>query len=230
MEYHPHLCALYSTTMDTPVNLWRSAEHALDYLAKADSIPHRTEGEGELLRCLPPSVGRVLDLGSGDGRLLSLVKLARPSCHAIALDFSPLMVDRLRARFSGDATTTVVVHDLDDLLPATLGTFDAIVSSFAIHHVMHARKRSLYGEAFRLIEPGGVFCNLEHVSSPTLTLHHEFLAAIGFRPEDEDPSNKLLDVETQLTWLRDIGFENVDCLWKWRELALLVGRKPHARN
>ena len=36
---------------------------------------------------------------------------------------------------------------------------------------------------------------------------------------------KLLDVETQIQWLKEIGFEDVDCLEKWRELALLVGTK-----
>jgi len=209
----------------TDVNLWPSAAHALDYLSKADSLPHRTEGEAELLRCLPPLMSRVLDLGSGDGRLLALVKLVRPTANTVALDFSPTMIERLRSRFDDDSSVEVIVHDLDNPLPLSLGTFDAVVSSFAIHHVSHDRKRCLYAEAYERLNPGGVFCNLEHVSSPTLTLHHEFLTAISYTPEEEDPSNKLLDVETQLSWLREIGFQHVDCLWKWRELALFTGRK-----
>jgi ribosomal protein S18 acetylase RimI-like enzyme len=71
-----------------------------------------------------------------------------------------------------------------------------------------------------------VFLNLEHVASPSASIHQRFLDEMGVIPEDEDPSNKLLDGETQLQWLREIGFEEVDCHWKWRELALLSGRKP----
>lgn len=208
------------------VNLWQSPAHALEYLALADTIPHRTEGEAVLLECLPEGIDRVLDLGSGDGRLLALVTLARPHVRGVAVDFSDTMLDRLRVRFAGDPRIDVAAHDLDVALPDFDGPFDAIVSSFAIHHLSHPRKRSLYGEIFQLLTAGGVYCNLEHVASPTESLHHEFLAKLGLRPEDEDPSNKLLDVETQLEWLRKLGFADVDCLWKWRELALIVGVRP----
>lgn len=205
-------------------NQWRSVEHALEYLARADHVPHRTEGEAALLDELPPHLERVLDLGTGDGRLMGLVLAKAPQVRGVAVDFSPAMLARCRERFAGDERVTVVEHDLAEPLPE-LGTFDAVVTSFAIHHVSHERKRALYGEVFERLRPGGVFCNLEHVSSPTAALHERFLAAFHTRPAEEDPSNQLLDMETQLGWLREIGFADVDCLWKWRELALLRGSK-----
>jgi SAM-dependent methyltransferase len=211
---------------DRAINLWGDAAHALEYLGRADSVPHRTEGEAELLACLPEHVSRVLDIGSGGGRLLGLVKLARPDAETVALDFSGTMLDELRERFGGDRTVRIVAHDLEQPLPPSLGRFDAVVSSFAIHHVPHDRKRMLYQEIFGLLNARGVFCNLEHVSSSTEQLHGYFLRCLGVRPGEEDPSNKLLDVETQLQWLRAIGFVDVDCHWKWRELALLAGVKP----
>jgi tRNA (cmo5U34)-methyltransferase len=207
------------------VNLWSTPEHSKDYLKRADSIPHRREGEATLLEFLPEHVGRFLDLGSGGGRLLGLVKAARSNAEAVAVDFSAAMLDVLRDAHRGDTKTSIVEHDLSSPLPG-LGKFDAVVSSFAIHHVTHERKRSLYREIFGVLNPGGVFLNLEHVASATPRLHERFLKQLDSTPETEDPSNKLLDLEPQLEWLREIGFIDVDCHWKWRELALLAGAKP----
>jgi SAM-dependent methyltransferase len=182
-----------------------------------------------LLEFIPQTTRRILDLGTGDGRLLALVlrelvKREHPNTEAIAIDFSPAMLEAAKKRFAGDSSVAVITHNLDVPLP-DLGKFDAVISSFAIHHVAHQRKRALYSEIHDLLNAGGVFCNLEHVASPTPSLHEEFLRKSGLTPETEDPSNQLLDVETQLQWLREIGFADVDCHWKWRELALLAGRR-----
>lgn len=211
---------------NTAVNRWTSPAHAAEYLARADAIPHRAEGEAALIEWLPRQTTRVLDLGSGDGRLLRVVKDARPNASAVALDFSETMLGSLRTAFAADPSVGVLAHDLDQPLPASLGKFDAIVSSFAIHHLSHERKRALYEEAYGLLRPHGAFLNLEHVASPTRSLHDRFLACLAITPDEEDPSNKLLDVETQLVWLKAIGFTDVDCHWKWRELALLAAAKP----
>ena len=207
------------------VNLWSEASHARDYLERRQSIPHRDEGYAAVLEFLPPAPRRVLDLGTGDGELLARIRAVHPDADGVAADFSAEMLERARARFPADPAVTVVEHDLNEALPDAWGTFDAVVSSFAIHHVDHRRKRGLYREVRDRLDPGGVFCNLEHVDSATPELHEAFLVAIGSSRADDDPSNQLLDVGTQLAWLRELGFEQVDCHWKWRELALLAGVK-----
>jgi tRNA (cmo5U34)-methyltransferase len=210
-----------------PAEEWTTAEHALRYLARADAYPRRAEGEGALLEQVPCDARRVLDLGTGDGRLLGLLSHDRPGMFGVGLDFSEPMLQAAHERFADERRITLINHDLAEPLPGeALGRFDVVVSSFAIHHLEDERKRSLYGEVFNLLEPGGVFANLEHVASPTERLHIAFFAAIGEPLEDADPSDRLLGVETQLGWLRELGFDDVDCYWKWLEMTLLVGVKP----
>jgi tRNA (cmo5U34)-methyltransferase len=208
-----------------PAEEWTTAAHVDRYLELADEYPRRTEGESVLLEVVPRDVRRVLDLGTGDGRLLALVRRDRPQLVGVGLDFSELMLEAARRRFGGEERIELVQHDLNEPLP-DLGRFDAVVSSMAIHHLEHERKRSLYGEVLGLLEPGGVFANFEHVAAPTHRLHLAFYEAIDEPLEHEDPSDRLLDVESQLAWLRELGFDDVDCYWKWREMALLAGVKP----
>lgn len=211
-----------------PGEEWTTDERRVsEYLSRADEFPHRLEGEAVLLAHVPVDARRVLDLGTGDGRLLALLGEDRPGMRGVGLDFSELMLAAARRRFDGAAGVELVEHDLSLPLPA-LGRFDAVVSSFAIHHLEDERKRELYAEAFELLEPGGVFANFEHVASPSERLHRAFFAAIGEPLENEDPSDRTIDVETQLRWLREIGFDDVDCYWKWLEMALLLGVRPAA--
>jgi SAM-dependent methyltransferase len=207
-------------------NLWVTAEHAQWYLDRRGKIPRREEGYEALLELLPVRVERVLDLGCGDGEVVGRVLDVRPGAEAVAADFSAEMLGRVRARFAGSRQVTIVEHDLEQPLDPRWGDFDAVVSAYAVHHVPDSRKRALYGEVYGRLRPGGMFLNLEHVASPTDRLHREFLAMLDIDPEDDDPSNILAPVESQLGWLREIGFDHVDCHWKWRELALLAGVRP----
>jgi tRNA (cmo5U34)-methyltransferase len=210
-----------------PTATWHDARKVEEYLGRVGTLPARLAGEAVLVEVLPAAPLRVLDLGCGDGRLTGLVLDVRPLVQeVVAVDSSPPMLAAARQRFAADDRVRVVAHDLRDCLEP-LGTFDVIVSGFAIHHVVDARKQALIGEIARQLRPGGVFANLEVVASATPELHAAFRAAIG-KPDD-DPEDLLVDVETQLRWMRAGGLEQVDCLWRWRGFALLAGSAPHRR-
>ena len=212
--------------MTTSINRWTEPEWALRYLRERDAIPHRVEGLEVLLELLPPRVERVLDLGTGDGNTLALVLAARPDATGIGVDFGEEMLRRARERFEADARVEIRHHDLDDPLPDDLGCFDVAVSSFAIHHLVPERQRALYGEVHARLVPGGLFVNVEHVASRSDRLHDAFLAAVGRTHEHDDPSNKLVALETHLLWLDELGFVDAECFWKWRELAVVAGHHP----
>jgi len=202
-------------------NTWNDPRNVQEYLGRVGGLPARVAGEAVLAEVLPRSPRRVADLGCGDGRLAALVLEARPEVEeVVAVDRSAPMLDGARARFADDARVRIEPHDLAD--PFTeFGRFDVIVSGFAIHHLPDARKQELIGEIAAQLFSGGLFANLEVVASPTPELHAAFRSAIG-RAAD-DPEDLLVDVETQLQWMRGAGLQHVDCIWKWRGFALLIG-------
>ena len=201
---------------------WLDHEKVEEYVGRVNRLAARQAGEVELVEALPEHVERVLDLGCGDGKLAAVVLEARPdAAEAIGLDRSAPMLDLARERFAQEPRARLVEHDLEQPLP-DLGRFDVIVSGFAIHHLEDERKRSLLVEAARALRPGGVFANLEVVQCATDELQQEFYRRIE-RPGG-DPEDRLTTIEGQLAWMRDAGLAQVDCLWRWRGFALLVGQ------
>ena len=213
--------------MATPTGGWHDPAQVAWYLDRIDRLEARRQGEQALVDSLAPTPAAVLDLGCGDGRLAALVMQSRPTVtRVIAIDRSQPMLAKARARFERAPHVTIVEHDLAYPLQsasADMTQFDLVVSGFAIHHLEDERKRSLFREIADALKPSGAFANLEVVASATPTRHREFLTAIG--RDADDPEDRLAGVEAQLSWMRDAGLDDVDCLWRWRGFALLAGVK-----
>jgi tRNA (cmo5U34)-methyltransferase len=205
---------------------WRTSSRVVDYLNRINKIPHRTEGEFLLCEFIPKKTSRILDLGTGNGRLIKLLKEKIPAIESVAIDFSPPMLNELRMEFLNDKTVEIIEHDLTFPLPTNLGKFDAIISSFAIHHLKHNRKKDLYSEIFFILKPGGIFCNLDHIHSESKKLNQYFKKVMGLTPVNREHGKRLTKINIQLEWLLEIGFTDVDCYWRWLEFALLIGFKP----
>ncbi len=191
------------------------------YVDRMAQLPPRLAGEEVLREVLPNEPGSLLDLGCGDGRLIGLALDARPGLdRVVGIDLSAPMLARATEGFSSDQRVRVQPWDLADPIES-LGAFDVIVSGFAIHHLEDERKRSLFSEIAQQLHSGGLFANLEVVSSATPELHAEFLGLIG--RQADDPEDRLADIGSQLRWMREAGLTQVDCLWRWRGFALMVG-------
>jgi SAM-dependent methyltransferase len=234
--------------------VWKDREVAAAFLNERSLlIPDRERQLGVMLRVIR-SAGRapkrVLDVGCGDGILLATILKAFPEASGTAVDFSPLMLEQARARLGpfGDGALTVEADlGTTEWLNRVSGPFDVIVSGFAIHHLADVRKRSLYREIRDLLADGGVFLNAEHVASAAPRIEEMFNDAMAehlferrrergeavtleevrrdLLERPDRAANILALVEDQCSWLREIGFRDVDCYWKYFELAIFGGMR-----
>lgn len=245
------------TEQNPPVDqMWKSEEMARKFLAEqAKRFPWQ-EQTAEVLKRLIGAMGRpvasFLDVGCGGGRIALWVLDTCPDARAVLTDFNETMLAAAGENV-GSATDriTLVPADLTDAgwsaALAGLGPFDLVVSGFAIHHLAHQRKQDVYRDIFEMLQPGGLFVNLEHVRSAStwgeelfdkwivdhLADNHalpegqskeDFLEQLRHRADRD--GNVLVPVQEQCDWLREIGYADVDCFMKIFEGAIFGGRKP----
>ncbi|MGW6460406.1 class I SAM-dependent methyltransferase [Streptomyces sp. NPDC055078] len=114
---------------------------------------------GELLP--PAGVRRIIDIGSGPGVLIPLLAEAFPYADVVAVDATPQLLDRARARAEragiGDrfqALHAELPGELD-----TLGEADLIWAGNMVHHI--GDQRGALRDLARLLRPGGLLALVE---------------------------------------------------------------------
>ena len=203
-----------------------------------------------LIPHVPDTAIRVLDVGAGYGALSAQVLARFPRAKLVCQDFSEPMFAHARERLaSASDRVTFAKSDLGtpDWTQALAGPFDAVVSAIAIHNVRYPERiRAIYGEIFGLVAPGGCFLNADLIfpSGRTTAAAYDRVerlegwiqgkenteqsgrAGHGQGHDEVEPSTRTItraSLEQQLRWLREAGFQEVECCWKERRHAIIGG-------
>ncbi|MBK9215798.1 MAG: class I SAM-dependent methyltransferase [Chloracidobacterium sp.] len=96
----------------------------------------------------------VVDMGTGSGWALSLLRDLGIHCHFIGLDFNPLFIDHLTSEFSDDKDAEFLQFDLEETLPENLkGVADVVFNFFNFFEI--ANIESAFKNASLMLKPGG---------------------------------------------------------------------------
>lgn len=193
----------------------------------------------------PRPVRRVLDLGAGTGRLTALALERFPEAGAAAMDGSQAMLEQARARLSRYAgRVSFHCRSFESLLDGVEGSYDLIVSSFALHHLDHADMRRLLRRLRAALLPEGQLVVADYVLTPSARLQgwyeetwveHRLAAqedrspaakrrmlAEHQRTKEAEGDNPAL-LEDLLLWTREAGFRDAGCHWRYYCYAVYGG-------
>lgn len=182
---------------------------------------------------------RILDLGVGTGNLAERLLESFPHAHLLGIDLVRRFVDLAEERLSRHgARFELRVADVVDCAHEP-EQYDLVVTSFVFHHLSDDDKRRLYTRIQESLCPGGLFLNVDFVDSASpfwsgafdaLRIRH--LRDAGWSEREIHTfhtEHRALEtpapMETQISWLGDAGFVDIECFWKYLNLATFGGRR-----
>lgn len=99
---------------------------------------------------------RVLDIGTGTGNLAA--RLLDLGAEVVGLDPSQKMLDKAAVKLKGRSGIELKRVEEPFLeIPYPDGSFDAVVSTYAFHHVHPGKKAACIREMMRVLKPGGTW-------------------------------------------------------------------------
>ena len=178
----------------------------------------------------------ILDLGAGTGILTELLHQTHPQSRITLVDMSANMLDKAKNKFNNIDNFTYIEDNY--LTMDFKENYDIIISSLSIHHLNDKEKYTLYRKIYQHLNNQGVFINADEVIAPTDTLEKLYVEKETTHLLKQDLTNdekeeilyrRTLDtpstLKDNLTWLDDIGYENVDVIYKYYRYFVLYGQK-----
>jgi tRNA (cmo5U34)-methyltransferase len=235
---------------------WADSEFSHGYRDNADTfLPFRRQFievakslYGHFISQNPEA--KVLDLGCGDGLFIQeLSRLFQPT-KVVLVDGSAEMLEAARKRLTGQDGNSYIQASFQQLIAddPLAESFDFIYSSLAIHHLPFAEKKKLYAYIYQHLCPDGHFVHYDVVLSPSAKLEQWYLSLWRqwIKEHSDRERNEKLEgipdqyrgnadnmpdpLKIQLAALKDIGFSDVDCFYKYGIFSLFGGSKPSTRG
>lgn len=231
---------------------WAKAGFSQQYIDKADIyIVERRRMLGLLVsfynHFLRGKPTRILDLGCGDGILAHELLKVDDVISATLVDGSADMLRKARERLKDFKNVRFINASFQEIIEKDIlqPDFDFIVSSLAVHHLDMAGKISLFKNLYAHLHPGGFFLNIDVILAPSGSLEQWYLklwqewmddrkAAFGISDSVSDDiihrykdnkDNKPDTLDGQLNALKDMGFQEVDCFYKYGIFSIYGGRR-----
>lgn len=178
----------------------------------------------------------ILDIGAGTGLLSAFLMEKYPQASFTLIDISEKMLDVAKERFRNNSNVKYIVADYSKY-PFT-EKYDIVMSALSIHHLEDKEKKEIYRKSYSLLKQNGIFINADQVYGETPfieTLNKEtwrqYIEESGL-PEEEILAgyerirlDKEAKLDQQLDWLKEAGFCDVSCIYKFYHFAVIFGRK-----
>lgn len=234
---------------------WKKEQSAREFIENADMFVLERKRLLEIVKSLykyflmknpGEKPVKVLDLGCGDGRITQELLKVDQTLEGTLMDGSREMLEQARKRLKSFPRLNYLEVTFQELMDhdAVTADFDFIVSSLAIHHLPKDEKEKLFEYIHHHLISGGFFLNVDVVRAPSeeledwyLTLWREWIMenelktaskeSFTYMPNQykNNPDNHPDTLEEQLNTLSSIGFQNVDCYYKYGIFCIYGGQK-----
>jgi tRNA (cmo5U34)-methyltransferase len=183
---------------------------------------------------------KVLDIGVGTGNLSLKLLENFPDIELVGYEIAPNLYEFAKRKLK-EFKPNFLLKNEDILKNNIHNSFNLIISLLTFHYFDHEQKKIVYKKTYDLLKKNGLFINVDRVISKSDSINKVFYDRMSFFWDkatktwieekrekwktQDSPEEQPYYLEDQLDWLREIGFTDVECLWRNFNYCVFIGKK-----